>query len=196
MEPCPRALLTFGDSSGNPSRPKRGYEDTAHHVTVTTTMEMRGAQRVDAQAQAPMEKHLGGLNPDCVPFHANRLRHKLICHTGNRHLAEQLFNKALEDIVNITKDMDSTINMVVMDKLSPARNYKPTRVVTISWAHASEMMRRTLLRSRRGVTGIVMPDRHDDPASRPVAHTMAPPRSFHRSGQASRTSGHSALHIC
>ena len=91
-------------------------------------MEMREAQRVDAQAQAPMEKHLGGLNPDCVPFHANRLPHKLIRHTGNRHLAEQLFNKALEVIVNITKDMGSTINMVVMDRPSLARNYKSTRV--------------------------------------------------------------------
>lgn len=170
----PRALLTFGDSSGNPARTKRGYEDSAHYIIVTATMDMREAQRVDAQVQGLKAKYFGGISPERASFHGYKLLHRLIRQTGNRPRAEQMFHEAFEDIVVITRRMDSTINMVILDKQFPDRNYKTMRTVTTSWAHASYMIRRTMIKSQPDTVGAVMLDRYDDPTNRIVARTMAP----------------------
>lgn len=174
MEPHPRVLLTFGDSSGNPSRSKKGYEDSAHYIVVTATMDAREAQRVDAQVQELKAKYFGGIRPERASFHGYRLLHRLIRQTGNRPRAEQLFREVFEDIVMITRSMDSTINMVILDKRFPDRNYKTTRTVIASWTHASDMIRRTLLKSQSSIIGAVMLDRYDGPTNRIVSRTMAP----------------------
>lgn len=83
MESPPRALITFGDSSGNPARSKKGYEDTSHHVIVTATMDMWEAQRADAQMQSLKAKYFAGINPDRVSFHGHQLLRKLSRHGPN-----------------------------------------------------------------------------------------------------------------
>jgi len=178
MDPCPRVLLTFGDSSGNPSRSKRGYEDSTHYIIVTATMDAREAQRVDAEVEALKAKYFGGINPERVSFHGHRIFHNLIRYTGNRRLAEQKLKEVFKDIVKITQSMNSTINMVVMDKQSPDKNYKSARTVAISWAHASNMIRRTMLNLHPKPIGIIMLDRYDNPTNRTVSRTITQSSHF------------------
>jgi len=173
MKPCPRVLLTFGDSSGNPSRSKKGYEDSTHYIVVTATMDAREAQRVDAQVESLKAKYFAGINPERVSFHGYRIFHNLIRHTGNRRLAEQKLKEVFEDIVKIAHDMNSTINMVMMDKQSPDKNYKSARTLAISWAHASNMIHRTMLNLHPKPVGIIMLDRYDDPTNRTISRIMA-----------------------
>ena len=173
MEPCPRALLTFGDSSGNPSRPKRGYEDTTHYIIVTAMMEMREAQRVDAQVQAPKEKYFKRTNPECVSFHAHQLLNKLFQHTGSKCLAKQKFKDIFYDVVKTAQNMNATTNVVIMDKRFPDENYRSSNTVISTWAQASRMIRLDLLNFTPNTTCAIILDRYDTATNRIVSSTMS-----------------------
>lgn len=169
----PRALLTFGDSSGNPSRSKRGYEDSTHYIIVTATMDMREAQRVDAQAEALKAKYFGGINPERVSFHGHQLLNKLFRHAGNRLHAKQQFKETFVDVVKIAKNMDSTINAVIMDKRFPDENHRSSNTITSTWTQVSQMMRQNLLDSPSGTTCAIILDRYDTATNRIVSSTIS-----------------------
>jgi len=168
----PRALLTFGDSSGNPARTKKGYEDSGHYIVVTATMDMREAHRVDARIQALKPKYFGKTNPERVSFHGNQLLHSLIRHIGNRRLAEQKFKEALGDIVKITQSTNATINTVVMDKHFPDASYKSSSTVIATWAQASRMLYQDILDSPPNTYCVLMLDRYDAATNRIVSSTI------------------------
>jgi len=168
----PRAILTFGDSSGNPARTKRGYEDSRHYIVVTSTMGMREAHRVDAQVQELKSKYFRGINPERVSFHGNQLLHSLIRHTGNRRLAEQKFKEALDDIVKIAQSINATINTVVMDKHSPDMSHRSSSTVIAAWAQASRMLYQDILDSPPNTYCMLMLDRYDVATNRIVSSTI------------------------
>lgn len=89
-----------------------------------------------------------------------------------------------DDIVDITKGMDATINVVVTDKRFPDINHRTASTVATSWAQASTMIRSTLIATSRKTIGITMLDRYDDSTNRIVARTMArflePPMDLNR----------------
>lgn len=170
MEPCPSALLTFGDSSGNPARTKKGCEDSAHYVIVTATMDMLEARRVDAQMQFLKAKYFVGANPDRVSFHGYQLLNRLSRHGPG---AKRRFEEVFDDIIDITKNMDAVINAVVVNKGLPDEAHRTSSTVIASWAQASDMIRNTLLAGSRNAIGMTMLDRYDDSTNRIVARTMA-----------------------
>jgi len=170
MEPRSGGLLTFGGSSGNPARTKRGCEDTAHYVIVTATMDMLEARQVDAQMQSLKAKYFAGANPDRVSFHGYQLLNRLSRHDPG---AKKRFGEVFDDVMGITKNMDAAINAVVMDKGLPDESHRTSSTVIASWAQASAMTRNTLLGTSRKAVSMTMLDRYGDSTNRVVARTMA-----------------------
>jgi len=172
MDPCPRAFLTFGDSSGNPSRSKRGYEDSTHYVIATAMMDMREAHKLDAEVEALKRKYFKKLKLERVSFHGNQLLHNLIRYTGNRRRAEEKFKGVCADIVKIAQNTNATINLVIMNKQFPREDYSTMSTVVASWAQASDMIRQNMLNLCPDAIGAILLDRYDDSTNRIVARTL------------------------
>ncbi len=171
MKPCTGVLLTFGDSSGNPSRSEKAIADTPHYIIVTITMDAGEARRVGVLIQELKIRHFGEDNLERAEFHAHALKNLLFWLVKDMTLVNEGINAIFDDIVGIVLDMDAIINVVIMDKRPANSASSPANTVEKSWNGASSMLCRALMRSFDPVNMILL-DRYDDATNRTVNRTV------------------------
>ena len=171
MEPGTSVLLTFGDSSGNPSRSEKAIADTPHYIVVTITMDAREARRVGVLIQKLKIKHFGEDNLERAEFHAHALKNLLFWLFKDMTLVNKGINAIFDDIVDIVLNMDAIINVVIMDKRPANGTSSPANTVEKSWNSAFSMLYRALMRSFDPVNMILL-DRYDEATNRTVSRTV------------------------
>ncbi len=173
MEPDTNVLLTFGDSSGNPSRSAKSIADTPYYITATITMDARESQRVGLFMQELKKKHFGGRKLERMEFHAYTMKNHLFKHTKNADLAKMHYDAIFDGIVDIVLNMNATINVVIMDKRPFSDTHQSSQITAQSWGYASFLLRRTLLSSPPGKVSMILLDRYNDETSMTVGKTIA-----------------------
>ena len=168
MEPGTNVLLTFGDSSGNPSCSAKSIADTPHYIIVTITVGVREAHRLDALIQELKIKYFGKDDPEQAEFHASALRNRLFWETRNLALVDKRFAAIFDDIVDIVLNMNAVINVVIMDKRPTASSSGSIRTMINSWGYASYLLRQTLLKFPFDMVSMIMLDRYDDKTNKIV----------------------------
>ena len=168
MEPGTNVLLTFGDSSGNPSRSAKAIADTPHYIIVTFTTGVPEAHRIDGRMDRLKKKYFDGRRLERAEFHARVLLKHMLWQTKNIDIAHKKFEAIFDDIVEIVLDMDAIINVVIMEK-RPIDEMSRLEDTTIrSWSRASVLLRRTLLRFPPNTTNLTLLDTSDDATNRDV----------------------------
>ena len=156
MEPGTNVLFTFGDSSGNPSRSAKGIADTTHYITVTITMPAKEAHRIDALMQHLKVTHFNQGQPEYTEFHAHQLAKRPGRSAQNNKDTDVNFKNIFDAIVNIVRDMDAIIDVVVMDKRSSDKRHKSSSIITKNWNHASDALYRTISRCSSQTTCVIL----------------------------------------
>ncbi len=168
MKPGTNVLLTFGDSSGNPSRSEKAIADGLYYIVVTITMNVTEAHRVEELMEKLKKKYFDGRRLERAEFHARVLRRSLLWQTKGMEKAKESFEAIFDDIVEIVLDMDAVINVVIMEK-RPIDEMSRSEDTTIkSWDYAAHMLQRALLRSPPNTTNLTLLDTYDDATNRNV----------------------------
>ncbi len=168
MKPGTNVLLTFGDSSGNPSRSEKAIADTPYYIVVTITTGVPEAHRIDGRMDRLKKKYFDGRRLERAEFHARVLLKHLLWQTKNIDIAHKKFEAVFDDIVEIVLDMDAIINVVIMEK-RPIDEMTRLEDTTIkSWDYAAHMLQPVLLRSPPNTTNLTLLDTYDDATNRNV----------------------------
>ncbi len=168
MEPGTNVLLTFGDSSGNPSRSAKAIADTPHYIIVTFTTDVKEAHRIDGRMDNLKKKYFDGRRLERAEFHARVLRRSLLWQTKGMKKAKESLEAIFDDIVEIVLDMDAIINVVIMEKRPTGETLRSDNTTIKSWGCASVLLRRTLLKFPPNTTNLTLLDTSDDATNRDV----------------------------
>ena len=168
MEPGTNVLLTFGDSSGNPSRSEKAIADGLYYIVVTITMGVTEAHRIEELMEKLKKKYFDGRRLERAEFHARVLRQRLLWQTKDMEKTKESLEAIFDDIVEIVLDMDAVINVVIMEKRPIDETLRSDNTTIKSWGCASVLLRRTLLRFPPNTISMTLLDTSDDATNRDV----------------------------
>ena len=168
MEHGTNVLLTFGDSSGNPSRSEKAIADGLYYIVVTITMGVTEAHRIEELMEKLKKKYFDGRRLERAEFHARVLRQRLLWQTKDMEKTKESLEAIFDDIVEIVLDMDAVINVVIMEKRPIDETLRSDNTTIKSWGCASVLLRRTLLRFPPNTISMTLLDTSDDATNRDV----------------------------
>lgn len=156
-----RAVLMFGDSSGDPSRSARSIKNGRYYTVCTITIDATEACRVDSLIRDLKRRHIPNRHPDSIELHGSTLKRDLGAYTRDGHEAAKKFCEIYDSIVEIVCGMDAIVNIVVVDK-EPARETGGHMWVEHrAWNAAASLFGNAMGASRSPAVGMAVLDEYD-----------------------------------
>jgi len=166
-------MFMFGDSSGDPSRSERSIRAGKYYVVCTIAIDGAEACAVDAMVRNLKQEEFPGMDPHSIELHGSALKRTLGEYTHDRHAAEKKFSDIYGATVNIVKQMNAKVSLVVVDKGRPAERSDHAQVERKAWGAAASLFGQTIAASHSPVIGMAILDEYDAATSATVSRAVS-----------------------
>lgn len=99
-------------------------------------------------------------DPHSIELHGSTLKRVLGEYTHDRHVAAKKFSDICGATVDIVKNMDADVSLVVVDKGSPVEGSDHAQVERKAWGAAASMFGRVIGASRGPIIGMAILDEY------------------------------------